>query len=68
LSKTDEYRWLGWERGALPQPVVVERCAYCNFAVSAPFEQARQAFEQHVCDRPKPTTTKRRRSGFSLRA
>jgi hypothetical protein len=50
-----------------PEPPVVERCAYCDFTVSAPLEQARQAFAQHACDRPKPVATARR-SGFALRA
>jgi hypothetical protein len=30
---------------------VVERCAYCEFVIVAPLEQARQAFAEHVCDR-----------------
>jgi hypothetical protein len=40
---------------------VVERCAYCDFTVSARLEQTRQASTEHVCGRPKPTTKLRRR-------
>jgi hypothetical protein len=38
-------------------PRVVERRTYCQFTVKAPLEQARAAFEQHVC-------TVRRKGGF----
>ena len=48
-----------------PAPVKVA-CAFCSFVVVALVEEAHAAFEAHVCDRPKPTTTARRRSGFSL--
>jgi hypothetical protein len=36
------------------------------FTVSAPLEQARQAFTEHRCNRPKPTMSVRRRRGFSI--
>jgi hypothetical protein len=57
----------------LPQPegarpvdcsIVVE-CLFCDFWARVPPEQAAAAFEQHVCDRPKVTVSKRRRSGFA---
>ena len=31
---------------------VVERCAFCDFSVSAPLDEARQAFVRHECRRP----------------
>jgi hypothetical protein len=37
----------------------VERCAHCHFTVSAALEEARQAFQAHQCNRPKPETTVR---------
>jgi hypothetical protein len=43
---------------------VVERCALCDFSVSAPLEEARQAFEGHECARPTRTV---RRRGFGPR-
>jgi hypothetical protein len=55
----------GWGVPMSPEPSVVERCCYCDFTVSAPLEEARQAFQAHVCARPRPTSTKRRRSSFS---
>jgi hypothetical protein len=68
LSKTpDRHRWQGFGEGVFVDTRIVEKCSYCDFTVSAPFEQARQAFEQHVCGRPKVTVSKRRRSGFLLR-
>ena len=33
---------------------IVERCAYCDFAVAGDVDDARQAFVKHVCDRPPP--------------
>ena len=66
MSKADHRRWQGWGEYALERPVV-ERCAYCDFVASGTVKQARQAFAEHVCDRPRPTTTVRRRSGFRLR-
>ena len=60
-------RWQGWDELAAESAPVVERCAYCEFVASGPVEAARQAFERHECDLPKPTTTARRRSGFRLR-
>jgi hypothetical protein len=44
-------------------------CAYCGFTVTAALEQARDAFEQHRCDRPRPVASSRRRrgGGFALR-
>jgi hypothetical protein len=35
----------------------MERCAFCSFSLSAPLEQARQAFVAHECARPRPTRT-----------
>jgi hypothetical protein len=43
---------------------VVERCVHCDFTVSAPLEEARQAFAEHECDRPRPPTAVRRRREF----
>jgi hypothetical protein len=55
VAVTDEYRWQGWrDRVGLPEPIVLERCGFCDFAVSAPLEEARGAFEAHVCNRPRP--------------
>jgi hypothetical protein len=62
-----ERRWQGWREGMFAEARVTERCAYCSFTVSAPLEQARQSFAEHVCDRPKPEPMKRRTRGFSLR-
>jgi hypothetical protein len=45
---------------------VTARCAHCTFVVRASVTEAHAAFEAHVCDRPKPTLSKRRRSGFAL--
>jgi hypothetical protein len=47
---------------------LVERCAYCDFTISATVETARAAFASHKCDRPKPETTVRRPRGFGMRA
>ena len=44
---------------------VTTKCSHCSFEVSAPLEEAREAFEAHRCDRPKPKSTVRRRSSFS---
>jgi len=33
---------------------VVARCAYCNFAVAGDVGDARQAFAEHICNRPPP--------------
>jgi hypothetical protein len=41
------------------------RCSHCDFVIVASLEQARAAFEAHRCSRPKPTTSKRGRTGFS---
>jgi hypothetical protein len=60
-------KWIGWREDASVAPPVIERCYYCSFGVSAPLEQAREAFEEHACDRPRPETSSRRRRGFSLR-
>jgi hypothetical protein len=43
---------------------VVASCALCEVEIRAPLEKAREAFEAHDCDQPKPTTTVRRRSGY----
>ncbi len=68
MAATDEYRWQNTrERLGFPEPAVTERCAFCSFSVSAPLEQAREAFAEHLCDRPKAPTTVRRRSGFALK-
>ena len=40
-------------------------CAFCDFAARGTVEETREAFAEHVCDRPRPTETKRRRGGFS---
>jgi hypothetical protein len=52
-----------------PAKPVVTRCGYCDFTTEALLEQARAAFEAHVCGRPppKPHPTKRRPSGFRFR-
>ena len=65
----DRRRWEGWtEHGAPVIAHVVERCAYCSFSASGPVEQMRQAFAEHVCDRPAPpAVSRRRRDGFVLR-
>jgi hypothetical protein len=70
VATSDDYRWQNIrERVGLPlEAMVTSACAYCDFSVSAPLEQARQAFRAHHCNRPKPETTVRRRSGFALRA
>jgi hypothetical protein len=47
---------------------IICRCAFCSLKVKAPLEETRQAFERHECNRPRPTSTVRRRSGFALRA
>jgi hypothetical protein len=66
VSKDDLRRWQGWDDQAAEGAPVVERCSYCAFTASGPVEETRQAFAEHVCDRPKPTTT-HRTSGFVLR-
>lgn len=63
----DLRRWQGWRSPVRMDLRVVERCAFCAFEMVAPFEQAREAFAAHVCDRPKPDLSKRRRGGFSFR-
>ncbi len=62
----DGRRWQGWGEHALVDAQVVERCAYCDFTVTASALEAREAFAKHECDRPKPTTSVRRRRGFSI--
>jgi bacterioferritin-associated ferredoxin len=47
-------------------PVTV-KCGHCSFLAFAPLEEARAAFEQHDCDRPKPEPSKRRPGGFRFR-
>jgi hypothetical protein len=65
LSKSDERRWTNFGRMVMsPEATVVERCEFCSFVATGPLEKAREAFEAHECDRPKPTTTVRRRSGY----
>ena len=59
--------WQGWDELAAESAPVVQRCSYSEFVASGPVEAARQAFERHECDRPKPTTTASRGSGFRLR-
>jgi hypothetical protein len=54
-------RWHGWAEEAAVNAPVLERCSHCEFEIVAPLEQALQAFAEHVCDRPRPTTTGRRR-------
>jgi hypothetical protein len=53
-----------------PAKAVVTRCGYCDFKAEGLLEQARAAFEAHVCGRPspKPRPAKRRPSGFALRS
>ena len=63
----DGRRWHGWGEPRLVDARVVERCAFCDFTVAAPAAEAREAFAQHVCDRPKPKTSIRRRRGFAIR-
>ena len=46
-----------------PGPPVRERCAFCSFEASAPLEQARAAFAQHECERPRPEPRPKRRPG-----
>jgi hypothetical protein len=64
---TNVHRWGSWS-AAFADMTVVERCAFCDFTISAPVETAHAAFEAHECGRPKPETSVRRRSGFALRA
>ena len=40
-------------------------CAFCSWETRGSLEETREAFAEHVCPRPKPTTTVRRKSGFS---
>jgi hypothetical protein len=47
---------------------VTTRCAHCSFVVVAPLQEGHAAFVAHICDRPRPEATKRRRSGFALRS
>jgi hypothetical protein len=60
VSKDDLRRWQGFGGGfpMFPEPPVIERCAHCDFTVSAPLEDARQAFAKHRCDRPQVTASK----------
>jgi hypothetical protein len=51
-----------------PEATVVERCEFCSFVATGPLEQARRAFAEHECGRPKPEKSVSRRSGFALRA
>jgi hypothetical protein len=53
-----------------PAKPVVTRCGYCDFTTEGQLEQARAAFEMHVCGRPssKPRPAKRRPSGFGFRS
>jgi hypothetical protein len=67
LSKSDERRWTNFGGMAMfPEATIVERCAFCSFVATGPLEQARRAFAEHACDRPRPVTSKRRRSGLAL--
>jgi hypothetical protein len=42
------------------------RVSFVLFVASGSLE-ARQAFAEHVCDRPKPASSPQRRSGFGFR-
>jgi len=53
-----ERRWRGWREGLLSESRVVEKCSYCDFAVSAPVGEAHAAFQAHECDRPQSTGTR----------
>jgi hypothetical protein len=65
LSKSDERRWTNFGGMVMsPETRVVERCAFCSFVATGPLEEAGRAFAEHECDRPKPTTTVLRRSGY----
>lgn len=54
------------EDGNYLGPPVTERCAYCPFVVTAPVGQARDAWAEHDCDRPRPAK-RQRSSGFTIR-
>jgi len=41
--------------------LVIARCGYCSWTVTADVEEAHAAFEAHRCDRPKPAKRKQRR-------
>jgi hypothetical protein len=56
----DWRRWQGWRESVYAEARVVERCGYCDFQTAGPLEEARAAFEQHQCDRPRPVASKRR--------
>jgi hypothetical protein len=60
---SDLHRWRSLSDGLPLYLPIVQRCAFCDFRVEAPLEEARQAFADHVCDRPMPAT-KRKASGF----
>jgi hypothetical protein len=64
------YRTLLLSESAPARPVdaaVKVGCAFCEWNMRGSLEQAHEAFGEHVCDRPRPTSTRRRTSGFSLR-
>jgi hypothetical protein len=54
--------WLTDLNVRLGQPILC-KCAHCSFEIRAPLEQARQAFAEHRCSRPRPTVSKRRAAG-----
>jgi hypothetical protein len=68
VSKVDDlHRWQDFGEHVPGSSLVVERCSFCSFEIVSSFEEARAAFEQHKCGRPKPEPTKRRASGFKFR-
>jgi hypothetical protein len=64
MADNDLYRWQNLRKSVgLPEPVVTERCSYCRFVIEALVEEARAAFAEHACDRPRPGVSKLHKRG-----
>jgi hypothetical protein len=67
VSKDDLRRWRGFGGGVFVDMQVVERCAHCDFTVSARLEQARQAFERARLRPAEADVDDEAQNGFTLR-
>jgi hypothetical protein len=55
----------GWAEHQLVDTRVIERCAFCDFTITVPVEEAWEAFREHECSRPRPAPSGRR-AGFHI--